>query len=296
VTTPALHASVLPEVRTVSIGSRGSTAVWDSFSKDGAAKDRVSDRSDHIPTLLLHGWNVDARLNFGSTFPVLLDQRRVVMFDQHGHGAGFRSSDPFDLDTCAADAIGVLDELGIERAIITGYSLGGAIAQIVGRQNPERCAGIVLAATTDRFADHRREQAQFSGLAASARLMRRLSPSLRSAAFRRITALACRRYPPWVLDTVRTADPVALLEAGAALGRFDSTEWNGALTVPSAVVITSRDTVVPPHRQRRLARSLGTADTFELDADHDIPIRDDARLGKVLAAAIDAVEIAHGSP
>lgn len=284
----------------MSLGSRGSTAVWDSAaadgaSKDAASKDGASDRSDRIPTLLLHGWNVDARLNFGFTFPALARQRRVVMFDQHGHGTGFRSSDLFDLDVCAADAIGVLDELGIERAIVTGYSLGGAIAQIVGRRNPDRCAGIVLAATTDRFADHRRERAQFSGLAGSARLMRRLSPSLKSAAFRRITAVACRRYPPWVLDTVRTADPVALLEAGAALGRFDSSRWSAALTVPSAVVITSRDTVVPPDRQRRLARGLGTADTFEVDADHDIPIRNDPRLGEALAAAIDAVETAHGS-
>ena len=225
----------------------------------------------------------------------LATRYRVVPIKKNNNTLILAISDPFDLDTCAADAIGVLDELGIERAIITGYSLGGAIAQIIGRQNPERCAGIVLAATTDRFADHRREQAQFSGLAASARLMRRLSPSLKSAAFRRITAVACRRYPPWVLDTVRTADPVALLEAGAALGRFDSSEWNSALTVPSAVVITTRDTVVPPHRQRRLARSLGTSDTFELDADHDVPIRDDARLGEVLAAAIDAVENSHGS-
>ena len=294
-TTAALRASALPEARAVSLGSRGSTAVWDSASEDSASEDSASERSDRIPTLLLHGWNVDARLNFASTFPALVGRRRVVTFDQHGHGAGFRSNDPFDLDACAADAIGVLDELGIERAIITGYSLGGAIAQIVGRRNPDRCAGIVLAATTDRFADHRRERAQFSGLAASARLMRRLSPSLKSAAFRRITAVACRRYPPWVLDTVRTADPVALLEAGAALGRFDSSSWSATLTVPSAVVITSRDTVVPPHRQRRLALGLGTTDTFELDADHDIPIRQDARLGEALAAAIDAVETAHGS-
>ena len=58
-----------------------------------------------------------------------------------------------------------------------------------------------------------------------------------------------------------------IAEAGRALGRFDARAWIGELYAPAAVVVTTRDRVVPPGFQRDLARRLGAA-VVESKGDH----------------------------
>lgn len=279
-----------PPARSVGIAGRGAAAVWDCPPEPATTGDQNAPHQR--PILLLHGWNVDAPLNFDSALTALRRERRVVMFDQHGHGRGIRSDERFDLQNCAEDAVAVLDALQVEQAIVVGYSLGGSVAQFLARTHPDRIAGLVLAATADRFSETSSERAQFVALEAGARAMRRLPAGPRDKIFARISAVACRRYPPWVLDTVRAADPITLLEAGSALGRFDSSSWSASLSMPCAAVVTSNDTVVDPVRQRRLAGRLGATTVIEVAADHDLPIRNDPRFADALVAACSAVS--HG--
>ena len=58
---------------------------------------------------------------------------------------------PFRLSDCAADAAAVLRELGIGPAIVVGYSMGGAIAQLVARDHPDVVAGLVLSGTAQHW-------------------------------------------------------------------------------------------------------------------------------------------------
>jgi 3-oxoadipate enol-lactonase len=55
--------------------------------------------------------------------------------------------------------------------------------------------------------------------------------------------------------------------------------------VPTAVVITTADQVVPPSRQRRLARAIPNAAVFDLLGDHAVFLNDPARFAQVLIAA-----------
>ncbi|HRE00655.1 MAG TPA: alpha/beta fold hydrolase, partial [Ilumatobacteraceae bacterium] len=81
--------------------------------------------------MLLHGWTASADLNWFLTyFPIGRDYR-VVAIDHRGHGRGIRSRRAFRLADCADDAVALADELGIERFIPIGYSMGGPIAQLV---------------------------------------------------------------------------------------------------------------------------------------------------------------------
>src|SRR5581483_943674 len=75
---------------------------------------------------------------------------RVVSFDQRWHGRGIRS-EHFSLADCADDAAAVADALGIDRLTIVGYSMGGAIAQLVWRRHKHRVDGLVLCATARNF-------------------------------------------------------------------------------------------------------------------------------------------------
>lgn len=285
--TPQAHPRFgLPGPTRIALPGRGSTTVWDSGVWDSGP----DTGTNHAPLLLLHGWNIDAPANFGYAFDALAATRRVVMFDHHGHGHGVRPSSRFDLADAAQDALGVLDHLGIDRAVIVGYSMGGAIAQLLAHGSPDRCAGLVLMATADKFSDSRRDRRQFAVFSTSARMLDAMPTAARARAFDRIAGAACKKYPSWILETVKRADPVALLEAGASLGKFDSSGWNANLAVPVAFVYTSRDSVVPPRRQIRLANALGVVHMHSIDADHDLPIRNDPRFTRAILKTVAAVD------
>jgi pimeloyl-ACP methyl ester carboxylesterase len=71
----------------------------------------------------------------------------VITPDNRGTGKSDKPLDGYAIANLARDVLGLLDALGIARAHILGYSMGGAIAQEFVRQFPERVAGLVLCAT-----------------------------------------------------------------------------------------------------------------------------------------------------
>ncbi|HEX4865155.1 MAG TPA: hypothetical protein VFV02_13880, partial [Acidimicrobiales bacterium] len=72
----------------------------------------------------------------------------------------------------------------------------------------------------------------------------------------------------WALAEWERNDPAAIIQAGLAIGRFDSTPWIGDIDVPVSVVVTTLDTTVSPNRQRRLAERIPGSVTFEVEGTH----------------------------
>jgi 3-oxoadipate enol-lactonase len=73
---------------------------------------------------------------------------RVMTFDNRGIGDSDKPPGPYTARMLAADAVVVLDELGIERAHVVGASLGGMVAQELAAAWPERVDRLVLCCTT----------------------------------------------------------------------------------------------------------------------------------------------------
>jgi pimeloyl-ACP methyl ester carboxylesterase len=73
--------------------------------------------------------------------------RRVIAYDNRGSGGSTVTPGPYTTRQLAADAIGLLDALGIERADVFGMSLGGMIAQEVALGWPRRVRRLVLGCT-----------------------------------------------------------------------------------------------------------------------------------------------------
>jgi pimeloyl-ACP methyl ester carboxylesterase len=77
---------------------------------------------------------------------------------------------------------------------------------------------------------------------------------------------------PKVRDYVRKemsgADPAALAQATRAVLRFSSRNWASDIAVPTAVIVTTRDKIVPSRRQYALAAAIPGAKQFEVDGDH----------------------------
>ena len=77
--------------------------------------------------------------------------RLVVRYDLRGAGRSVQAgtaASSFTLRDLVADATGLLDALGLRRAHVLGMSLGGAIAQLLALDHPDRVASLVLVSTT----------------------------------------------------------------------------------------------------------------------------------------------------
>jgi pimeloyl-ACP methyl ester carboxylesterase len=94
------------------------------------------------PVLLLHG-GLGHSGNWGSQIPALLAAGyRAILIDTRGHGRSTRDARPFMYELLAADALAVLDALGLERVAVVGWSDGACIALILAMQEPARVAGV----------------------------------------------------------------------------------------------------------------------------------------------------------
>lgn len=220
--------------------------------------------------MLLHGWGSTADLNWYRSYEDLARRYRVIAIDHRGHGRGLRTDQRFRLEDCADDAVAVADALGIDRFVPVGYSMGGPIASLVWKRHPDRVNGLVLCATSRRFNETRSKRAAFSILNGTSSLASvgpfRSLGRLSGAAWAR--RLERRGDDAWTIEQVLRHDWTQVLAAGRAIGRFDSTPWIGDIEVPSAVIVTRDDEIVPTRDQMNMVDALATPSVHFVGGGH----------------------------
>jgi pimeloyl-ACP methyl ester carboxylesterase len=270
----------VPPGRHVELPGRGVTFVREVAGPPGA-----------VTVLLLHGLAGTAGVNFAPAYEQLAQHFRVVALDHRGHGRGIRAPARFRLEDCADDAVALADELGIERFIPVGYSMGGPIAQLVWRRHRQRVTGLVLCATSRNFQGYWHERIRFAGLgllvAGLNVLPRRVASEIATQLPDELVAGDGR----WVLGELRRHDPRSMLEAAEAVGTFTSRAWISEIDVPVSVVVTSGDRVVPVHRQAKLAMAIPTAVVHVADIAHMGPSAAPDRFAAALVEA--SLQVQH---
>lgn len=244
--------------------------------------------------VLLHGWTVTADLNWFTSYGPLGEHFNVVAMDHRGHGRGIRSWRPFRLEDCADDVAAMAEVTGHadHRLILVGYSMGGPIAQLTWRRHPGLVGGLVLCATAARFSSMDLGDRLFYGSLLGLSVAARLTPEplrrpLASTIIRRRTEGT--DLGEWAADELAGSDAAAVLQAGSALGGFDSRPWLGTIDVPTAVVLTTEDRVVSPRRQLALAQAIVGASVHEVKGDHGVCVAEPERFVPVLVEACQSV-------
>jgi 3-oxoadipate enol-lactonase len=97
---------------------------------------------DGPAVVLSHGYLMDSSM-FDAQVAALGPDYRVITWDERGFG-GTRASGPFSYWDSASDVLGLLDHLGIERAVLGGMSQGGFLSLRAALQAPQRVRALVL--------------------------------------------------------------------------------------------------------------------------------------------------------
>lgn len=251
----------IPAGQMVDLPGRGETYVTDTPGP-----------TDDAPAiLLLHAVGCTGLLTWYPAIEPLSRRFRVVTMDQRWHGRGIQS-ETFSLYDCADDAAALIDVLDLNTPLVGGYSMGSIIAQRVWRQHPDKVEGLVLGATTDHFRRRAAEHGFHASMGVAMQGLRGLSRSrtIRNAARRTAEALdlAPSDIHEWALRELRSTSPWAVAQAVAALGRHHTRPWLSRIDVPTGVVVTEHDKVIPASRQRALARRIPGATIHEIPAGH----------------------------
>lgn len=274
----------LPPRRRVDIEGVGALDVRDS----GGDLDRPA-------VVLLHGWGVTADLNWFPAYPELAKRYRLISFDHRGHGTGLRPENGIvRLSDCADDVARVLDALSVEAATVAGYSMGGAVAQLAWRRNPDRVRGLVLASTARHFQGGPISDLWYRSYTPLAHAAHRFDGIADTIVKRKVDKRARREdRAEWVRSEMEQVSPAGLLSSMRSLGRFRSSSWIGDVDegVPVSVVITTKDRTVLPRYQRRLANAIPHARHFEAEGPHDAIVAKPQEYLPTLLAAVD-----HATP
>lgn len=247
-------------------------AGFDVRTQDGAML-RAFAEGRGRPLLLVSGLGGNAAF-WTSIAETLGRSFRVIRFDQRGIGASTRGSDACSIESLAQDCVAVLDEAGIDRAVVLGHSTGGCIAQSLGRLAPERIEGLILSGSWLR-------PSRYMGAYFGARReILATNPEAFAA-----TSVLCAYPPAWieanwhVYDAALAAAPLTapqqavMRERIDALLAFDGRAQAAALTMPVLVLGARDDMVVPAFLQEELAAALpGCAKTMLDTGGHIFPL------------------------
>ena len=220
------------------------------------------------PTVLLIP-GLGGRISFWrELWPRLISGYRALSFDRPGSGGSAAPNTVVAVEDLARIAVALCDELSISRAIVVGHSMGGAVAQAMAIDHPDRVQALVLSSTWARpdayfekaFAQ-RRDILVLGGPAAYARAqtLAVLAPAWIAAnpeateAFERDAENGCR-------------DPDAILGRIDALLAFDRSDEVAKIAVPVLAVYCRDDQVVPAYMSIDLAARIAGARTTELTA------------------------------
>ena len=224
------------------------------------------------PLVLIMGWGGD-HTAWAFQVPAFSAAFRVIALDNRGAGQSDAPDVPYTIAGMADDTLGLLDQLGIDRAHVCGASMGGMIAQEIALRRGARVLTLQLHCTLAR--------ADAYGSFLVENLLRVKARGDREEYARTIL--------PWVVSRKTMADNpdfvrlfieraaqyphatglVGLTRQAEAIGSHDTLERLATIHVPTLITVGAEDILVPPPFSRELhARVPGSELRVMPDAGH----------------------------
>ena len=267
----------LPPGLIIPVPGRGEMFVRDTHPQGGGSRGTL---------LLLHGWLAASDTNWWQLYePFRQAGWRVLAVDARGHGRGLRAHGAFRIADCAEDCAALLRVLAPGPVVVVGYSMGGAIAQVLAHRHPGMLRGMVLVATAAEWRAAPQLRAAWN-LMGALQLGWRLTPRWTWSEL--VNLMYGGKAPQWFAGELARGAPWDIAEAGREMGRYDARGWLREVRVPSAVVATTHDVLVPISRQRTLARALA-APVIEIDAGHLVALTNPLQLNGAIQGALEIV-------
>jgi sigma-B regulation protein RsbQ len=225
-----------------------------------------------------HGFGTDQRA-WRFVAPAFAQDRGVVTFDHFGFGdsdrSGYAGPRHAALEGYALDLLDILDALGLEQVSYVGHSIGGVIGLLASLHQPERFKRLVLLGASPLFVNDPPdyvggfERSEIEGIL---EIMERDQIAW-SAALAPL-AMGDQSPPELVQDFghgLRALDPLIAREFGRLAFLVDCRDRLSQVQVPTLIVHSTRDSLVPRAVGAYLHRTLAGSTLSEIDASRHCP-------------------------
>jgi pimeloyl-ACP methyl ester carboxylesterase len=199
----------------------------------------------------------------------LSTRHRVIVPDLRGHGRSRRLPPPYTVPQLATDLSLLLGQLGIESAAVLGYSHGGAVAQQLVLDYPERCDRLALVCTYAFNMATFRESLEGRILPLLVRVlgMRRVAKLVVSQGAKQLS----QERADWLVGLMADQDAERMVSAWRGAMAFDSRRRLAGIRCPTLVVAASNDQAVPAHHAKMLHDGITGSELVTIDgADHTL--------------------------
>lgn len=236
------------------------------------------------PLVLIHGLADDHRA-WRRALPDLALRHRVVLYDLRGHGQTSLGEPDGTLRQLGDDLVALMDAIGVGRADVAGFSLGGTIAMRACIDHPDRIHRLALVATSSRVgrsaAEWYRQRVE---------MVERNDPRLRQT-LDGDTADVYAESPAELEEGLlirrqSTADPRGYGNACQAMAGLNAAPLDPelhAITTPTLIVASEGDKHCPPKAAEIIASGIGGSRLQIIpDAGHAIPVEKPRELGRLI--------------
>ena len=119
------------------------SATLKSATLDGVKLAYLDTGAGDPPLLFIHGWCCD-HTYWRDQIPEFAQQHRVVAVDLRGTGDSDKPDQDYTIAQFAEDVAWLCDEIGLQKPVIVGHSMGGLIALNTARKHPELSRALVF--------------------------------------------------------------------------------------------------------------------------------------------------------
>ncbi|MDH5749696.1 MAG: 3-oxoadipate enol-lactonase [Rhodospirillales bacterium] len=225
------------------------------------------DGPEGAPTVLFSNSLMSNYTMWDGQVPALGETYRVLRYDTRGHGGSETPPGPYNFDQLAADAIGLLNALGIERAHFIGLSMGGMIGQVLGAKYPERLLSLAICDSSSNMNakeiwDGRIAMAERDGIAAMVEptIERWFTPAFVEKGSKDLDKIR---------DMIRTTSLEGYIANAQAIRDMNLTGILRQITTPTVVIVGEDDPATPLEQSRVIHDNIQGASLVILkDAAH----------------------------
>jgi 3-oxoadipate enol-lactonase len=233
---------------------------------DGCLIHVAIDGSDKAPPLMLSS-SLGANMSmWAPQLKTLSKHFRIIRYDSRGHGKSAVPKGLYTIEQLGRDAVGILDQLGIEKTNWCGLSMGGMVGQWLGANAPTRVDKLILSNTSAYYADkqswtNRISLVQANGVQAMA------VPSMErwfSAAFREREPDTVARATEMLIAT----DLEGYMGCCAAVRDMDHRALLSAIQAPTLIIAGLLDSATPLEAHEFIHNQIAGAHLRSLRAAH----------------------------
>ena len=226
------------------------------------------------PVMFVHGVVTTSNI-FPKYLSAYSPQYRGIAVDLRGYGDSDKPESGFTIDQFAADLIHLADQLGIDKPVWVGVSMGGMILQRLALDYPSRVRALVLVSTTD-----------------GAMILDRDIPTIGAPRDYRVVSknMIIESFPPGtnptvyqpLLDRIPTWNVTVLRQALTSMSQFNVHGLLSTITTPTLVMVGAKDDVATPAIAKGVQTQIHGARLVEFNTGHFMMAEDPDRFRTVL--------------